>query len=68
MLVDADRQIPGTLDGATGRVSLAALDDPAVDDLLDDLAERVLRAKGQVVVVPYGQMPTESGVAAIYRS
>ncbi len=67
MLIDADRQIPGTLDGSTGRVSLAAPDDPDVDDLLDDMAERVLRAKGQVVVVPHGQMPTESGVAAIYR-
>jgi len=67
MLVDADRQIPGRLDGTTGRVSLAALDDPDVDDLLDDLSERVLSAKGQVVVVPHAQMPTDSGLAAIYR-
>jgi len=67
LLIDADRQIPGTFDGSTGRVSLATLDDPDIDDLLDDLGERVLRGKGQVVVVPHGQMPTESGVAAIYR-
>ena len=67
LLIAADRQIPGRLDGATGRVSLAALGEPDVDDLLDDLGERVLMAKGEVVVIPHAQMPTESGVAAIYR-
>ncbi len=67
ILIDADQQIPGRLDGATGRVTLAALGEPDVDDLLDDLGERVLRAKGQVVVLPHAQMPTESGLAAIYR-
>jgi hypothetical protein len=38
-----------------------------VDDLLDDLGERVLATGGEVVVVPTERMPTESGLAAIYR-
>lgn len=67
MLIDADRHIPRRLDGPTGGVALAALDEPDVDDLLDDLSERVLKAKGRVIVVPHAQMPTESGLAAIYR-
>jgi hypothetical protein len=38
-----------------------------VDDLLDDIAELVLRKGGEVVVVPSEKMPTPAGVAAIYR-
>jgi len=41
--------------------------DAASDDVLDDLAEMVLRTDGQVLVVPQGAMPTDTGVAAIYR-
>ena len=67
LLIEADRQIPGTFDAATGSIKLDDLDDPEVDDLLDDLGERVLKAGGEVVVVPAERMPTETGVAAIYR-
>jgi len=54
LLVEADRKLPGTPIMET-------------DDLLDDLTEEVLRHRGKVVVVPAEQMPTVSGVAAIYR-
>ena len=46
---------------------MADLADPEVDDLLDDLGEIVLRIKGEVIVLPAEGMPSESGVAAIYR-
>lgn len=52
---------------ATGEVQLGELGDPAVDDLLDDVAELVLRNSGEVVVVPAARMPGQSGIAAIYR-
>jgi hypothetical protein len=67
LLIEADRQIPGTFDAAAGSIELDDLDDPEVDDLLDDLGERVLKAGGEVVVVPAERMPTDTGVAAIYR-
>ena len=67
LLIEADRQIPGTFDAAAGSIKLEDLDDPGVDDLLDDLGERVLKAGGEVVVVPAERMPTDTGVAAIYR-
>lgn len=67
LLVEDDRQIPGKLDRATGRIQSAELSDPQVDDLLDDLAETVLRMKGEVVVVPTERMPSKTGVAATYR-
>ena len=67
LLVDADKQVPGTLDRATGRWQPGDFNSPGVDDVLDDLAENVVRTKGTVVVVPPERMPTQTGVAAIFR-
>lgn len=67
LLIDADRQIAGRLDGATGRVELGELSDPRMDDLLDDLSELVAIMGGTVLVIPGAGMPCTSGVAAIYR-
>jgi hypothetical protein len=67
LLIEADRQIPGTLDATTGAIKLGELANPEVDDLLDDLGERVLETGGEVVVVPSGRMPTQTGIAATYR-
>lgn len=66
LLVDAERRMPGRLD-EFGRVDWAGSGDSGTDDLLDDLAEAVLRRDGQVVIVPASRMPTDKGVAAIYR-
>jgi len=91
LLVEDDRQIPGKIDPATGRIESDGLadstvrwdlrerqrkagqslpgdlSDPEVDDVLDDLAELVLRMKGDVVVVPAERMPSTTGAVAIYR-
>jgi hypothetical protein len=67
LMVDADKLIPGALDHASGAVTFDDPADPKGDDLLDDLAEFVLRMGGEVVVAPSNRMPTQSGAAAIYR-
>ena len=67
LLIESDRQIPGRLDGVTGRVETADLSDPQVDDLLDDLGEMVKQMGGRVMVVQAEQMPGQTGLAAIYR-
>jgi hypothetical protein len=67
LLVEAERVMPGRLDAETGAISDGDADDPTVDDVFDDLGEEVLRRGGEVVVVPPDRMPTDSGVAAIYR-
>lgn len=67
LLIDADRQIAGRLDAATGRVESADLSHPQVDDLLDDLGELVEKMGGRVVVMPTAQMPSQTGLAATYR-
>ncbi|MEM8875021.1 MAG: hypothetical protein AAGD32_12290 [Planctomycetota bacterium] len=68
LILAADKRVGGSIDTATGIVTEGELDDPAVDDLLDDIAEHVLRAGGNVHVIPQDIHPHPgSGVAAIYR-
>jgi hypothetical protein len=67
LLVDSDVKIPGILHRDSGIVEQAALANPRADDVLDDLAEMVLKTDGQVFVLPHNQMPTDHGVAAVYR-
>ena len=67
LLIEANRQIPGRLDAVTGTIEFHELEGVEVDDLLDDLAELVMRTGGEVVVVPAERMPTSAGLAAIFR-
>ena len=67
LLIESDRQIAGRLDSATGRVEVADLSHPQVDDLLDDLGELVGKMGGRVLVIPAEQMPGRTGLAATYR-
>ncbi len=67
LLIDADREIPGRIDAATGDIEFDDLASPEVDDVLDDLGTLALKMGGHVVVAPTERMPTETGIAAIYR-
>ncbi|QEF97828.1 hypothetical protein Mal15_18730 [Stieleria maiorica] len=67
LMLEADRVIPGVLDRTTGAINSPDATTPHVDDMLDDLAELVLSKGGEVIIVPKDRMPTESGLAAIYR-
>jgi len=67
LLVEAFRNLPGRLDTATGAIKDDRLGHPEVDDLIDDVAEEVLRRGGEVIVVPADRMPTTSGLAATFR-
>lgn len=67
LLIEADRIIPGRFDPADGSVVEGKLSDPEVDDLLDDIGERVIATGGEVVIVPAARMPAITGLAAIYR-
>ena len=67
VLIEARREIPGRIDAATGDIEPGDMEHPEVDDVLDDLAALVVKMGGTVVIVPAEQMPTETGIAAIYR-
>ena len=68
LLVDAEKRIAGCIDRENRQVEL--MDDfsaPDVEDVLDDLAEMTLRRGGKVMVIPGKDMPTDTGIASIYR-
>ena len=66
LLVDLNKHIPGVLHRASGTIEETQFD-PRAEDVLDDLAEMVIKMDGQVYVLPHEQMPTEAGLAAVYR-
>jgi len=68
LLVESGRRIWGILDTDGGQILPGDPSRNAHDvDLLDELAEATLAHAGQVFVLPKDQMPTRSGVAAIFR-
>jgi hypothetical protein len=67
LLIEACREIPGRIDASTGELEFDDLAHPELDDVLDDLGALALRMGGEVVIVPSERMPTDTGIAAIYR-
>ena len=67
VLIEARREIPGRVDASTGELEFDDLSNPELDDVLDDLGAVTLKMGGEVVVVPTERMPTDTGIAAIYR-
>lgn len=67
VMIESDKIVPGKIDTSTGELIRGDLDDPEFDDVLDDLAEIVFRNRGEVVVLPKERMPSNTGVAAIFR-
>lgn len=65
LLIDDDRTVPGHID--SGGTLHPDGNSQVAGDMLDDLAEIALRTKAQVIVTPATQMPTKTGLAAIFR-
>lgn len=68
LIIEADRIIARRITNlVTGNVQNKDMSNPKVDDLMDDMSELTMRMGGHVTVLPADQMPSESGIAAIYR-
>lgn len=68
LLVDAEKRVAGKIDREERRIDLLEdFSDPEAEDVLDDLAEMVLRRGGEVKIIPSQYMPTDTGIASIYR-
>jgi hypothetical protein len=68
LIVEEDRIIPVRITNlVTGNTQKKDLNNPKVDDLLDDMGELVIKMGGQVMVLPTEKMPSETGLAAIFR-
>ncbi|MFC3606402.1 baeRF3 domain-containing protein [Stutzerimonas tarimensis] len=67
LLVEAERAIPGQTDPSQGKAMPASEQSANTPDLLDELTVWAFEHGGDVVVVPKERMPTQTGVAALYR-
>jgi hypothetical protein len=68
LIVEANLIIPIRITNlVTGNTQKKDLSNPKVDDLLDDMGELVMKMGGQVMVLPAHKMPSETGIAAIFR-
>jgi len=68
ILMEAHRVIASRLrDKSTGRFETNDYTLPVLDDQLDVLGDLVTKMGGAVVIVPKEQMPSQTGVAVIYR-
>ncbi len=68
LLISAEQRIPGRINRQEKKVDiLEDFNAPDVEDVLDDLAEMAFRRSGKLMVLPEEVMPTDTGIAAIYR-
>lgn len=68
LFIEADRIIAVRITNLiTGNTQKRDLNNPKVDDLLDDLGELVIKMGGNVIVLPLDKMPSDTGLAAIFR-
>ena len=67
LLLEEDAALPGKVDWTTGKIDEAEVNDPQVDDALDDLAEMVIARGGTVRILRSGSLESKSKIGAIYR-
>ncbi|MCR3905761.1 MAG: hypothetical protein NUK62_01845 [Tenericutes bacterium] len=67
LFIESNKMISGRIDPINKKMKTKALTNPDVDDILDDLAQYTLEKSGNVFILNKEDMPTDSGVAAIYR-
>lgn len=68
LIVEENRIIPVRITNlVTGNTQKKDMSNPKVDDLLDDMGELVIKMGGEVMVLPTEKMPSETGLAAIFR-
>lgn len=67
LLVDIDQSLPGTVDEATGAVTFADSPGAGSYGVIDEIARRVLGARGRVIGVRKGEVPRGAALAAILR-
>jgi hypothetical protein len=68
LIIESDRIIAVRITNlVTGNTQKKDIENPKVDDLLDDMGELVTKMGGQVMVFPPDKMPTKTGMAAIFH-
>lgn len=66
ILLESDKIVPGQI-LEDGEIQREDISNPQVGDILDNIAENVLASRGEIVMLPKEKMPTDTGLAVIYR-
>lgn len=67
LMVESGHIEPGRIDRESGELVRGDIENPEIDDILDDLGEMALKSDSEVVVLPKERMPSTTGIAAIFR-
>jgi hypothetical protein len=67
LLLEEGARLPGHIDWETGEITEAELNNSAVDDVMDDVAEMVIARGGTVRILRPDSLQNESKIGAIYR-
>lgn len=67
LLVEAEKSIPGKFNTESGKLEFGSTENPEREDLIDQIVNAVWKNKGEVIVLPMSRMPSETGLAAIFR-
>ncbi|MBK5279442.1 MAG: hypothetical protein JJE09_11330 [Bacteroidia bacterium] len=67
LFIEAHRVIARRLRNINGTYKVIDVTQPKLDDLFDDIGELVGRMGGTVLIIPKENMPTQTGLAAIFR-
>jgi hypothetical protein len=67
LMIEKDKILPGKIDLKQYKYLKEDIKDPKVDDVLDDLIEHAEQTGAKVFILNQDDMPTSTGVAAIFR-
>nr|WP_300003046.1 hypothetical protein [Tissierella sp.] len=67
LMIESGRVEAGRVNRKTGEIEREAIENPEIDDILDDIGEMALKSNSEVVILPKERMPSETGIAAIFR-
>jgi hypothetical protein len=68
LMLEQNRIIAGNFsDEISGKIEWQDIDNPQAGDLLNLISEKAIGMGAEVFVIPVGEMPVETGIAAIFR-
>lgn len=67
LFVDKDIVLRGNFDKTSGAIELTAKGTVGFDDLTDDFAQYTYMQNGEVYILDHEDMPSDTGVAALFR-
>ena len=67
IFIEANKSIPGRFDVLSESMECGSADDFDCGDIIDAIVKAVMKNNGEVIVLPEEKMPSDTGVASIFR-